>query len=489
MSNILIKKVQDTLITTPASNYVKLFSNLNDSGKLYYKDSSGVATPVDTQSDPLYVEVTYSELFSLGASSSFVTASYYLITDFDSVYEQPDFYFDGTPKTVLDVKGKPAIPYQPILVMASSYNTLSPDATQPYFPKDKIKYDFTWNKTELNHNAKGRITERIDEFGNRTDYDHRTIRYKRYKSYSRGAQLTGTIASFDCITGSFSATGASFSTDLTHGDIILLDTMSDLGYNVGLKVINFSNDNNGMVEVDSIYSGYGGIPASVSLNNSASITPVNYSFTGKSYNFYIGSDEGIYTSYKEVYFGQSAVNVDYDTEVYTFTSGATNNKIGNYSQVYLVDAPNNALILSNNVFNDATTMNNEIGDESYNNHFFASTTGNKIGSKFYNNIILGSCLNNNILSTFYNNFFGSDLNSNSFFDEFSNNTSSVSQSFRNNTIRTLVTNPLGYGGVDFTSATHVYAKYSCDIFLNSAEVIRLSYYDSVDVLTIDDIDA
>lgn len=485
MSNILIKKVQDTLITTPASNYVKFFSNSNDGGKLYYKDSSGVATPVDTESDPLYVEVTYSQLYSLGASGSFVTASYYLITDFDSVYEQPDFYFDGTLKTTLDVKGKPAIPYQPILVMATSYNTLSPDAYQPYYPNDKIKYDFTWNRTELDHSAKGRITERIDEFGNRTDYDHRTIRYKRYKHYSRGTQLTGTIVEYDCVGGTLKGTGSSFSSQLSSGNIILIDSLLDLGYNVGLKVRNIIDNNTLAVEVDSLY--LGSVPSTVYFNNSTTINPIDYSFDFKSYNFYIGVDEGVYTSYKEVYFGQSDAN-DCDKEVYTFRTGATNNKIGNYSQVYLSGYTNNSLILSNNVFNDALTMNNEIGDESYNNYFYGVTTNNKIGSKFYNNDIIGGCFNNNILFAFYNNFFG-DLNNNSFFAEFSNNTSSANYSFRYNTIKTSVTNPLGYGGVDFTLATHVYAKYSCDIFLNQAEVIRISYYDSGDVLTIDDVNA
>jgi hypothetical protein len=478
MSNILIKKVQDTLITAPASNYVKLFSNSNDGGKLYYKDSSGVATPIDTESDPLYVEVTYSQLYSLGASNSFVTASYYLITDFDSVYEQPDFYFDGTPKTVLDVKGKPAIPYQPILVMATSYDTLSPDAYQPYFSKDKIKYDFTWNRTELDHSAKGRITERIDEFGNRTDYDHRTIRYKRYKYYSRGAQLTGTILEYDCVDGFLKGTGASFSSQLSHGDIILIDSLSDLGYNVGLKVRTIIDDNTAGVEVDTLYSV--GIPTLVTLNNSTSINPVDYSFDTKSYNFYIGVDEGIYTSYKEVYFGQSDAN-DCDTEVYTFQSDVVDNKLGDYAQVYLGGATNNVLILSNNVFSDYNTFYNQIGDKSINNHFYGNVSGNKIGNDFSGNIILGDCYNNTITNIFQNNFF-QDLNYNSFFAEFLNNIS-FSYNFRYNTIKTPVSD------FDFTSATHVYAKYNCELFLNQAEVARLSYYNSSDVLTINDVDA
>jgi len=478
MSNILIKKVQDTLITTPASNYIKLFSNSNDGGKLYYKDSSGVATPIDTESDPLYVEVTYSQLYSLGASNSFVTASYYLITDFDSVYEQPDFYFDGTPKTVLDVKGKPAIPYQPILVMATSYDTLSPDAYQPYFPKDKIKYDFTWNRTELDHNAKGRITERIDEFGNRTDYDHRTIRFKRYKNYSRGAQLTGTILEYDCVNGTLNGTGASFSSQLSSGDIILIDSLSDLGYNVGLKVRNIADDNTAAVEVDSLY--LSSVPSSITLNNSTTITPIDYSFHTKSYNFYMGVDDGVYTSYKEVYFGQSDAN-DCDKEVYTFQSGAVDNKLGDYAQVYLGETTNDALILSNNVFSDSNTFYNQIGDTFYNNHSLGSFMDNKIGSGFSGNTIL-TFTNNIINNNFYNNVLGY-IDNNSFFHEFSYNITSTTTNFRNNTIKASVSN------TDFTLSTHVYGKYNCDIFYNQDEVVRLSYYDTGDVLTIDDIDA
>ena len=68
-----------------------------------------------------------------------------MITDFDSVYEQPDFYCDGTPKTVVSLKGKPAIPYQPILVRAISSSNLDVDAYQPYYPNDKIKYDSLYN--------------------------------------------------------------------------------------------------------------------------------------------------------------------------------------------------------------------------------------------------------------------------------------------------------------------------------------------------------
>jgi hypothetical protein len=45
----------------------------------------------------------------------------------------------------------------------------------------KIQYDWTYNTTFVNGSpAKGRISERIDENNNRTDYDHREIKFIRY---------------------------------------------------------------------------------------------------------------------------------------------------------------------------------------------------------------------------------------------------------------------------------------------------------------------
>ena len=191
MPHILIKQTPDTSITAPVgpSPSIKLFSNSNDGGILYYMDSSGVPLPVGGGYYNPIVPITYSSLYSLYTGGQFATGSFYLITDFETVYVQPDFYCDGTLKTTPTVKSKPSgWGYQAILVQAISNCSLSPNAYQPKpsgplgfytgFEKDTIKYDISWNKTEFMNNAKGRITERIDEFGNRTDFDHRTVYYK-----------------------------------------------------------------------------------------------------------------------------------------------------------------------------------------------------------------------------------------------------------------------------------------------------------------------
>jgi hypothetical protein len=471
MSHILLKQVPTSAITAPAATYVKFFSNFNDGGLLYYMDDSGNPLPVGgtggggSTYNPV-TEISYSDLYTLGMSDGFATASYYLINNFDSIYDQPDFYCDGRPKSSLENKGKPSgWAYQPILVLATSKNTLSPDAYQPPaagfsgFPLDKIKYDYTWNQTEFGNNAKGRITERIDEFGNRTDYDHRSIRFKRYQDYNKNTQLTGIITDYDCTNGTVAASGASFSTELSVGDIIIIDSKADLTYDIGLKVHNIISDGSFIATVDGLYSS--GVPMPVILGSGTTITPINYSFYGKTYDFYSTTSTGQYTQYKEVYFGQGDAN-DCDKEIYTFNiSQASNNNIGNYSQVYLSGA-NNVFILPNITFKNHCN-NNVILDNFYNNN---------IGDNFYNN---------QIGYNFSKNLIGTNFSRNTTVDNFSSNI--IGDNFKWNIIQT------GVSSYDFSTASHVYGNYNCNIFSNSLGFVRLSYYNSSDVLVVTNVNS
>jgi hypothetical protein len=484
MSHILLKKVQDNLISAPASNYVKFFSNDSDGGLLYYMNSSGVAAAVGAGTYNPVIDTTYSNLYSLYSSDGFATGSYYYIKDFRSIYEQPDFYFDDKPRSVLDTKVGSEYP---IIVLATSKNTLAIDAYQPDFPKDKIKYDFTWNETEFGNSAKGRIIERIDTYGNRTDYDHRDIGFKRYQNYERDLQLSGTITGWDCITGTVSGSSTAFMSDLSIGDVILLDSDSiysiygDKNYTIGLKVKTKVSDTIITVEVDSLYTG--GVPSNVTLSNGTQITPTNYTFTGKSYTFWSSSPTD-YTSYKEVYFGQ--YDDVYFDEIYTFQIGGTsvNNYIGNYSQKYLSASYNNTLILSNNILKDVAASYNKIGDNSYNNHVEGGALHNIISGNFYNNIIIGNFYYNNINGSFYNNNIG-DMNSNSFSDQFYNNVTDMSSIFQYNSVKCEVgyLNLIVSGGMP----THIYEQYNCDVILTSGYDLKLTYYNASPALTVDDI--
>ena len=148
-----------------------------------------VASPLATSTKMIKFEeflstkVTYQELVNMISSSSLIEGMYYLILDFQTVYDQPDFDINGDAKTTVITKTAPTI--EQIWVYALSSNQITDRAYSATYPNDAIKYDWTYNATEVNGSpAKGRISERIDEYGNRTDYDHRTILFKRYDNGS-----------------------------------------------------------------------------------------------------------------------------------------------------------------------------------------------------------------------------------------------------------------------------------------------------------------
>jgi hypothetical protein len=539
MSHILLKKVQDNLISSPASNYIKIFSNANDGGLLYYKDSSGTPTPIGdgggsgTTYNPV-IGITYSSLYSLYQSDGFATGSFYYISDFQSIYKQPDFYFDGTLKTSLITK---TASFDPIIVLATSKNTLSPDAYQPDYPNDTIKYDIDWRYTETHQDAKGRITERVDENGNRTDYDHRTIKFKRYQTYDKDSLLTGTITDFNCTSGDVTGSGTSF-TSLNTGDIIILDTDyisgGDISYPIAFKVRTVTSNSNMVVEHDSLYDS--GLPTSVTLDSGSQIIPENYSFGGKNYTFWSANATGDYTSYKEVYFGQSDEG-DFDDNISSIYYGASNNRLSHdYSKKYLSGA-NNTLILSNNVFLSSDTSNNNISGPFYNNTLDIFTNNNIFNqfddniisnqfsnnnidcTRFYNNKISGYFYNNkisgffryNIIKSFEENLINSTFDNNILDNNFSLNMikselfidNVFGEDAENNTISANIDNCTFLSGfyyndvkvranlvsIDFTSSTIVYANYTKTISCNYSGSINIAYYDATNTLIIDDVDA
>lgn len=141
------------------------------SGATYHIDFSAITSNST-------VEVTYSELVDKITGETLNTGSYYIITDFRTCYDQPDFNSFGN--EIIGNNYKEAN-VEPIIVFAISSNTISTTAYQPTYPNDRIQYDWTFSATERTQGvAYGRISERIDKFNNRTDYDHRTILFKRY---------------------------------------------------------------------------------------------------------------------------------------------------------------------------------------------------------------------------------------------------------------------------------------------------------------------
>ena len=344
----------------------------------YYGDGSnltGIAAGAGV------IPVTYNQLVDKITGQTLTAGTTYVITDFRTCYDQPDFNSYGN--EILGSNYKQSA-IEPIVVFATSANTISTTAYQPAYPKDRIQYDWTFNRTERTQGvAYGRISERIDEFNNRTDYDHRTILFKRYQyieiDFDSPYEGTVSVSPNSSTEMNVNGTGTIF-TGLTPGQYV--------GFNNG-------NDFRAY-EITSISGN--------TLMVITGLTNVNFGGGIQMFPAYGQSN----TSYH-----QNNITTAY-TEYYTFdyNNFIVNNYIGNYVNSFAYDE--NSFILANNVF-QGVYRNNIFGDMCYNNSFNDDCENNTIGNYFYNNStdddfdgnVIGNRFNNNrITSNFQYNRIG-----------------------------------------------------------------------------------
>ena len=354
-----------------------------------------------------YTEVTHAVLLGLIASNSLGTASNYLITDYQTVYLAPDYYVDGGTRASSASTG----PVEPILVTALSCNSLEVDAYQPAWPLDTIKYDVTQQSIGSDDVSFGTIIERVDEYGNRTDYDHRNVLYKRYQSYNRATisshadkRLAGVITDYDCTTGDVYGNGTLFLSQIIAGDIILIETSNY--EQVGVKVTNVYSDVYMTVQVDSSYSGT--------------------IFSVQSFEYYkveiiSGLGPELYCDWKEVYVGQSDNSEFINRYTFNFVLEmkffgevmSKNNFINNHEGLLY----GSGFVLSNIVFGNSS-ISNTIGNYSFNNTFPIGSSLNTIGDLFNSNTIYGDV---NSGSQFNDNRIDNNFERNTIFGVFKSN--------------------------------------------------------------------
>ena len=123
------------------------------------------------------INVTHSQLLTFKNTNQLSPGTFYRITDFRTMYDQPDFDATGSLKTSLPAK---VGPIQPITVLAISNDTLSLRAYQEDYPLDVIDYILDFTTPVNNTVTKGRIIYRKDEFGNEVDFDFKNVVFKRY---------------------------------------------------------------------------------------------------------------------------------------------------------------------------------------------------------------------------------------------------------------------------------------------------------------------
>ena len=214
---------------------------------------------------------------------------------------------------------------------------------------------------------------------------------------------------------------------------------------------------------------------------------------------------GIYTSLVDTTFA-STNYLTFNPTVTSYENTCRGNHIEGFKDGYSLDEANGT-ILGNNVFHldsdDWLTMGNTIQQPFYNNTIGSGFHNNIIASGFHKNTI-GSGFSRNVVgSGFYNNIMEGWFSNNTVGSEFTDNTvggglfnecicNTIGNKFTGNIIgggfhHNKIEDGLNYEleiGIDFTSATHVYAAYDCTIYIRPDGTAKLRYYNDSDALVV-----
>lgn len=323
------------------------------------------------------VSVSYDELFSNYVGNTLSAGTYYLISDYQTCYDQPDFDNMGNAITSGNYKTGNT---EPLIVLAISGNAISSNVYSPTFPNHTIKYDIDFTTTEVTNNlAKGRITERIDEYGNRADYDFVAVQFKRYSTYFCERFYQGTV-SIDSGNGLVTGIGTTFTSDFIEGDVLAVYTPynSPIGCFMYYEIITV-NDNTSMQVTGTTI---------VSMNN-------------------VGYSRGEYMGQLNPFQCNLFTSSGY-SEYYTFNNNQNyNTYLGNYAS--LINTDGNTFLLSNNVFLNGNYDNNVFGDGVFSNTFDEDMDSNTTGTYFQYNIINDDFDRNNVGVRFRNNIIVCDM--------------------------------------------------------------------------------
>ena len=406
-----------------------------------------------TFSSITYNEGTYSQFVAEANNGILTPGRWYLMTDFQTCYDQPNHDSLGAPILTGNYKTGTT---EPILLLATSTTGFSPTVYSTLYPQDKISYDFTWNTTEVTGSpAKGRITERIDEKNNRADYDFRAVQFIRYVGFFSEQYLPGKI-DINATTGlvSETTTGTTFLSSFNVGDI--LGVFYSAGNDAPIGCFQY-------YEITSI------------------VSDTQMYVTGRT----LTASNNVYYSYGvrlPDYMSPFQCNVtggtyDESAEYYTFHNGSSNNVyLGNNSEY-------SDFILSNNVFQggshyDMTFGGNVVGN-TLNNVLRASTCG----PYFQYNIITNNFDRNVVGPNFQRNVIDCDMNNNQIAGNFHHNTlgDSDGQDFVYNTIGPFFYNNfLTFNNNDFQNNTIGYRFYNnlIDSGFRNNEIVG-NFYDNI----------
>jgi hypothetical protein len=375
-------------LDTPLEGGYNLFIDTTN-GSIKAKDSEGNLT--GGAGGGGLVETTYNGLTASLATDSLTPGTYYKITDFRTCYDQPDYDVSGD---TIQVGNYRTGSISPIIVFALDSASLASDAYQPEYPNDKIKYDITFNQTEVTDSpAFGRIIYRKDNQGNEMDYDFREVLFKRYDAYYSEQVYEGTISveesgSFAFITGS----GTSFE-NFTTGSIVGVLNINNNPLVFYYEIVSIEDDYR-MVVTGSIYNS----PSDTRLLDANLL-------------------EGV--SWKQNNILSNTASIEIST--FEYIEECFNNTSTNTAAFTVWDE--NTFLLPNNVFKGDNTYRDNSFSQGFRNNTFndASSDSNRVMGRFNNNIINNDFDNNTINDDFYDNVIVCDFSRNTVNGEFHNN--------------------------------------------------------------------
>lgn len=369
------------------------------------KEGTTVYVPYSEIAGVTYTEVTYDELTGLIATAGLVPGTFYMITDFQTCYDQPNFDWNGN--SINDENTYKVGNTESLMVLALAADRISTTAYSPEYPSDKIQYDISWNETEVtNGAAKGRITERIDENNNRADYDFRNVQFIRHEALMADNYYEGTVTvgepffvydpeTSEQLSGpdgfilhaTVTGTNTYFTNNFSVGDYLAVANTNKIGCHNFYEVVAVENDTT-MTVVGVYYSYESGVTHSK------------------------GWTKGLKSPFK---CNAPALRFD-SAQFYTFNDGDNFN-------TYLGDNENyDTFILSNNVFLDGSYNDNYFGNNVQNNTFDDDMNGNIAGINFQNNIMTDDFDRNTMGRDFRNNWIDCDMYRNQIGDNFEYNT-------------------------------------------------------------------
>ena len=394
-------------------------------GSWTFKNDGGLRFPNGSTQNVAYpgadvsvIELLYSELTYSISEGNLVRGAYYLITDFKTCYDQPDYDHNGTPITTGNYKEGEV---SPIMVFATSTNQISELAYQPEYPGDTIHYEVGFSATEVTGSpAFGRITYRKDKQGNSFDYDFREVLFKRYDAYVSEYVYDGTV-SIDS-SGNVTGTNTIF-TNFIEGDIIGILNNYDQPLVSYYQIVSIA-DNTNMVVTGNVINSI----SDTLLTNATLMSLMSW----KKSNIISNTNSAEYLTFEN--YNQCYNNTCSNTLSYTMWNEET-------------------FFLPNNVFRGGRYVDNSFGSGFRNNTFNDDCISNTIKGDFYNNVITNDFDWNNINDSFYNNVIECDFQNNLIMDSFYNNNLGDDDGidFSNNTIMSSFSDNFYLGWNDFTN--------------------------------------